>query len=248
MSNPDRGYWRVPPASLQLQEDEVHVWRVSLKDLPGEPFHTILVDDELERARRFYFEKDRRRWIKAHVVLRLLLGKYLAVHPRELRFTTNTYGKPALEYPPTGTRFHFNLSHSGELALYAFAYDRHVGVDVEFMRAGIEYHELATHSFSGPECTALRALPASLQEEAFFLCWSRKEAYIKARGMGLSLPLEQFDVSLRPGEPAALLASREDPQATRRWSMRALEPGDRYAGALVVEGFDWQLQCWQWQE
>ncbi len=116
------------------------------------------------------------------------------------------------------------------------------------MRANIEHTELATHYFSAQECASLRALPLEQQEEAFFLCWSRKEAYIKARGMGLSLGLDQFDVSLTPGEPARLLGSREEPRIAECWSLRALWPGSGYAGAVVAERTDWQLRCWQWRE
>lgn len=248
MSSADQP-WRIPPADVRLVENEIHVWRVLL-EIPTsevECLQEILVDEEIERARKFYFEKDRRHWIIAHAVLRVLLGRYLNIHPRSLRFLTNDYGKPSIAHPLAGTRLHFNLSHSGDLALYAFAYDRHIGVDVEYMRPGIEYRELATHHFSSCECAALSTLPADAQEQAFFLCWSRKEAYIKARGKGLSLPLDQFDVSLAPDQPAALLDSREEPHATECWSLHALAPGTQYAGALVVEGFGWKLCCWQWR-
>jgi 4'-phosphopantetheinyl transferase len=207
----------------------------------------ILVPEELERASRFYFEKDRRNWIAAHALLRSILGQYLECDPRSLRFTTNSYGKPSLVSLAAGKQLHFNLSHSGDLALFAFAYEGEVGVDVEQMRAGIDYKELATRFFSAHERTALEALAADLQHEAFYLCWSRKEAYIKARGKGVSLPLDQFDVSLVPGEPARLLGSREEPGAVERWSLYALSPGSGYAGALAVEGSGWQLRCWQWQ-
>jgi 4'-phosphopantetheinyl transferase len=241
--------WNISPKHVSLAINEVHVWRASLEM----PFHVIdqlqrvLSPEESEQARQFYFEKDRQHWIVAHGVLRLLLGRYLDMKASELEFVINDYGKPALAYPPHAARLHFNLSHSGELALYAFAYDRPVGIDVEYVRAPLDYEEVAIHHFSSYECTVLRSLPASLHEKAFFSCWTRKEAYIKARGKGLSLPLDQFDVSLTPWEPAALLADRQDPQAPARWSLYALAPGVHYAGALAVEGAGWQLTCWQWQ-
>ena len=242
--------WQRPPSPFSLGEQEVHVWRASLDLSPSsiEHLQSVLVDEEVERVRRLHFEKDRRHWIVARATLRLLLGQYLQVEPQKLRFTSNAYGKPALLVPETGLRLHFNISHSGHLALYAFAYDREVGIDIERIRAGIEYEELATSFFSASECAALHALPVERREEAFFLCWSRKEAYIKARGKGLSLPLDQFDVSLSPDEPAQLLASREDPRAVEQWSLHTLTPGEHYAGALVVEGFDWSLSCWQWED
>jgi 4'-phosphopantetheinyl transferase len=241
--------WCTPPNPLLLAKNEVHVWRAPL-EMPAskiEDLQHVLVDEEIERARRFYLEKDRRNWIVAHALLRSILGQYLKSDPRSLRFTTNNYGKPLVVPPLTGRRLHFNLSHSGDLALYAFAYEREVGVDVEQIRAGIDYRELATHYFSVRECAALDALPAALQEEAFFLCWSRKEAYIKARGKGLSLPLDQFDVSLAPDEPPRLLGSREEPQVAESWSLYALSPGRGYVGSLAIEGSGWQLCCWHLQ-
>jgi 4'-phosphopantetheinyl transferase len=116
------------------------------------------------------------------------------------------------------------------------------------MRGSLDYEELAAHYFSTYECSVLHALPASLHEEAFYTCWTRKEAYIKALGIGLSQPLGEFDVSLTPAEPAALLADCCDPEAPERWSICNLAPEDRYAGALAVEGRRWKLTCWEWQE
>lgn len=239
--------WNVPPSDLMLKKNEVHVWRVSLEVLKSDFEHLqhILADEEFERANRFYFEKERRHWVVAHAFLRILLGRYLDIDPTKLRFITNDYGKPLLIYPPSSTHLHFNLSHSGELALYAFAYGRQVGIDVEYMRADVDYSELATFHFSAHERAVLGTLPETLQKEAFFLCWSRKEAYIKARGKGLSIPLDQFDVSLAPGETAALLDSREEPGRKEHWVLHALTPGVRYTGALVAEGSGWQLCCWQ---
>jgi len=141
-----------------------------------------------------------------------------------------------------------NVSHSHELALLAFSYRRELGVDVEYMRTNIEYEDLARHSFSPNEQAVLLALPPEVRQQAFFNCWTRKEAYIKARGMGLSLDLAIFDVSLVPGEPIALLASREDQREVARWRFYELDPGPGYAGALAVEGQEWALHCWQWPE
>ncbi|HEV7237210.1 MAG TPA: 4'-phosphopantetheinyl transferase superfamily protein, partial [Ktedonobacteraceae bacterium] len=141
----------------------------------------------------------------------------------------------------------FNISHAHDLALYAFTYVRQVGVDVEYIRLNDDYEHLAQHYFSPYERTVLQTLPMEEKQQAFFQCWTRKEAYIKAKGLGLSLPLDLFDVSLRPNEPAALLQSRENPREAARWSLRELAPGAGYVGALAVEGKkDWQLHCWQW--
>ncbi len=242
--------WQVPPRALKLAQDEVHVWRACLAAPTSvvEQLRQVLEPAEVTRAQRFYFEKDRWHWTVARGLLRTLLAGYLAVDPRAITFGSNAYGKPILEHPMPVPALHFNISHSHELALFAFAYGRHLGVDVEYMRAGIDYDELAKHSFSAYENTTLSSLSAEAKHEAFFRCWTRKEAYIKARGMGLSLPLHLFDVELKADEPVALLASREDPQEVTRWTLRELLPGTGYAGALTVEGRDWRLCCWQWPD
>lgn len=240
--------WHLPTGQVELAAQDVHVWRAHL-DLPLPllpPYQELLSTEEQAKAQRFYFERDRSRWIVAHGLLRILLGHYAHSDPRQLHFQTNAYGKPALVSPAQPSPLQFNLSHSADLGLYAFSWHRHLGVDVEYMRADIDYDELAQHCFSPYERAALHHLPPGQKRQAFYNCWSRKEAYIKARGMGLSLPLDLFDVSLLPGEPATLLESREHPAEVQRWSMQELLPGPGYAGALIVEGRAWHLHCWQW--
>lgn len=239
--------WHLPDHPPVLLPTEVHVWCVSLVVAPAiiQTLRPLLSTDELTRADRFYFEKDRHRFIVARGVLRILLGRYLTIPPEQLRFSYNQYGKPSLDLPLRTPILQFNISHSQDFALLAFTYDRFVGVDIEYMRA-IEYEQLAAHSFSPHEQATLQALPLSLRHQGFYNCWTRKEAYIKARGRGLSLPLDSFDVSLRPGEDVQLLASREDRREVERWSLQALTPPATYAGALAVEGRDWQLKQWRW--
>jgi 4'-phosphopantetheinyl transferase len=242
-------YWIQPPADLDLGMNEVHVWRISLATSSRtlQQVGQVLTEEEHAKAQRYYFEKDRNHWTIARGTLRILLGKYLQTDPRTIRFGSNEYGKPHLEYPILQPPFQFNISHSGDLALYAFTRSRELGVDVEYKRE-IDYDELAKYSFSPQEQAKLLPLSNEQKHIAFYNCWTRKEAYIKARGMGLSLPLNLFDVSLLPEEPTALLQSREDPREVERWSMQALEPGTGYAGALAVEGTGWKLRCWQWLE
>lgn len=242
--------WYIPPAHLQLHEQEVHVWRASLavSECSREDFQRVLAPEEIARAAHFHFEKDRNHWIVARGILRNLLSRYANTTPDQLQFSSNAYGKPFLVFPALSTRLQFNVSHSQDLALYAFTYNRQVGIDVEYKRAGLNYQALAKVSFSPNEQARLHSLPNDLKQEAFFNCWTRKEAYIKARGKGFSIPTSQFDVSFIPGEPAALLQHREDAQETTRWSLLELEPGMGYAGALAVEGVGWRLHCWQWQK
>jgi len=241
--------WSTPPLDLQLQPDEVHVWRAPLV-VPESVLvllNHILSEREARRAMSFHFTEDRRRWIVAHGVLRILLSRYVHLDPHLLQFDFHSYGKPFLAFPLLSTPLQFNLSHSRDLALYAFTYTRHVGIDVEYKQAGLDFEALARVSFSPNEQAVLRSLPNDVKQEAFYNCWTRKEAYIKAKGKGMYIPLDQFDVSFLPGEPAALLQSRGESHEIRRWTLQELAPGNGYSGALAVEGYDWSLSCWQWQ-
>ncbi|HKP10473.1 MAG TPA: 4'-phosphopantetheinyl transferase superfamily protein, partial [Blastocatellia bacterium] len=163
-----------------------------------------------------------------------------------LSFGYSEHGKPSLAGSHSGD-LRFNVSHSHELALFAFTWGRELGVDIEWIRPEVAGEQIAEQFFSRDEVATLRALPPGRQAEAFFNCWTRKEAYIKARGEGLSLPLHLFDVSLAPGEPAALLRAAMSDETTR-WTMTALAPGAGYKAALVAEGRDWHLRRWQWPD
>jgi len=243
----DSAEWRPAPRALTLAPDEVHVWRASLEQ-PGSrvgELRALLSPEEGARAARFHFEKDRVHFVVARGVLRTLLGLYLASRPAELSFAYSPFGKPALAHAPGTRPILFNVSHSGGLALYAFTRGREVGVDVEQERADFTGDEIAERFFSAREVEALRAVGHDLRTRAFFNCWTRKEAYIKAVGEGLSRPLDSFAVSLAPGEPAALLYSA-DASETSRWSLRELSPAPGYAAALAVEGHGWRLLCYDW--
>ena len=241
--------WHTPPSGITLENDVVHVWRVLL-EAPLNIYHSLretLSPEEVQYAQRFRFEKEQKHWIITHGVLRKLLGQYLHTKPQNIQFTKNTYGKPSILSPEFGTHVYFNLSHSNTIALFAFALDRQVGVDVEYTRIDMYDDALAKYCFSSNEYDMLCSLPEAQRKKAFFLCWTRKEAYIKAKGKGLTIPLKQFDVSLTPGEPAVLLASREDDPAIIHWSLHALEPGNDYVGAFAIEGSVQQHYWWQWQ-
>jgi 4'-phosphopantetheinyl transferase len=241
--------WGFPPATIILGSNEVHVWR-ALLDEPSpqiDSFLHTLAADEQARAERFYFQKDREHFITAHGVLRLILGLYLNRAPKCLSFRYSSHGKPALAHESGEDAIRFNMSHSYGVALYAVARGREVGIDLEFIRRDLEVEQIAERFFSRREIATLRALPTDLRRDAFFLCWTRKEAYIKARGEGLSLPLDRFDVSLIPGKPAALLSTQPDSDEALRWSLQELTLAFGYVAALAVEGRGWSLSCWQWQ-
>ena len=240
--------WGLPPQTMTLADDEVHVWRAVLDQPPSQvqSFLHTLDAEEQARAKRFRFEQDRQHFIAARGVLRDILGGYLNRAPASLAFCASPQGKPALTVEPDRPAIRFNLSHSQGTALYAIARGREVGIDLERIRSDLAIDEIAERFFSRREVAMLRRLPADVRCQAFFLCWTRKEAYLKARGDGLSLSLDQFDVSLVPGEPAALLGTRHDPADVSRWSIQELAPAPGYAAALAVEGRGYRLACWQW--
>lgn len=196
---------------------------------------------------RFRFERDRRRYLVGRGLLRMLLGRYLDVSPHAVSFDYGAAGKPHLAPGLAPQPLQFNLSHSGGLVLIAVTSGRALGIDVEQVRSDVEVGEIAARFFSRNERQALAALSGTGQIDAFFDCWTRKEAYVKARGDGLSLPLDQFDVSLLPGEHVRLIATRPDTAEARRWRLTALDVGDGYRAALAVEGDGWTLQCWDWR-
>lgn len=239
--------WQPPPAELALAGADVHVWRVAL-DPPAEAVAALaatLSDDERDRAARFHFDRDRIAFTVARGALRTLAGRYLAAPPAGLAFGYRERGKPYLT-APGGLRF--NVSHSGQRALLCFACDREVGVDIELRRELPDLRALARTAFSPAEYAALCRLPEAAHPDAFFACWSRKEAFIKATGEGVA-QLAAFDVSLGPGEPARLLRVDGEPPGAPRWSLCDLPAIPGYAAALVVERSDGaspRLACWDW--
>jgi 4'-phosphopantetheinyl transferase len=209
-------------------------------------FEATLNDDERARAARFHFQKDRDHFVAGRGFLRALLGWYAGIAPEEVCFSYNSFGKPDLAADAGTPSLRFNLAHSHGLALCAVTRARQIGVDVERIRPDFATEEIAGKFFSPREAAKLRELPAELRATAFFDCWTRKEAFIKARGLGMSLPLDQFEVAFTPGESPAILHARDDPQAASRWTLRGLAPGEGYAGAVLVEGDEWKLECWDW--
>lgn len=224
-----------------------HVWAVSLElaDAQLQEFFNSLSTDEQAQAERFRIERERHQFIAAHGVLRRLLGAYLQIEPRRLWFEHGPYGKPALKDDPA---LCFNLARSSGLALIAATRGREVGVDVELLRPDLAGLPIAAQFFSPFEVEALRALPEAQRVEGFFNAWTRKAAYVKARGQGLSFALKSFDVSLAPGQPARLLRTRPDPDEARRWSLHALTPAEGFVGALAVAGSVEAVACWAWPE
>ena len=219
-----------------IGDNAVHIWRADLdSEEVARRFESLLGPDEMQRANRFRFAEHRRRFVIARGCLRTLLGGYLKTEAQKLTFSYSREGKPALD-PSYGSDLRFNVSHSGDIGVFAFAAGTGIGVDVEMIRLDVDVDESPKRFFSMDEQDYLAGIHGEPKYQAFFNCWTRKEAYVKALGSGLSLPLRDFDVSLLPGEPAKLLATRPDPSLADRWSMASLDLGTECAAAVVKEG------------
>ncbi len=236
---------------VPLLPDEVHVWTAS-RDASDEAvgaMRALLTDDERRRADRFAFPHDRRRFAIGRGLLRTILGRYLDRAPESLRFVANGHGKPGFDPNlNVGIPIRFNLAHSGPWVVYALTLGREIGVDIERIRPDFGGDAIAGRFFAPGEVAELRALPEDSRALAFFHGWTRKEAYIKAKGKGLALPLDQFEVSLGPGRPAALLATLPDPEEAARWSLVEIPAEPGYVAAVCVEGHGWSLRQGRWPE
>jgi len=228
--------WSPPPEMLALAEGEIHVWRAWLDGLSGcsRRFAPTLAPDELARAERFRFTRDKMRFVAGRGLLRLILSRYLGVPAERIVFDYGPRWKPRLGSASGRDLLHFNLAHSDGLAVYAMTRVGEVGIDLERVRRVSESKQIASYFFSERECAQWRSLPACLQTEAFFNCWTRKEACLKANGEGITESLKQVEVSLIPREPAQLLCLAGDPRAAANWLLQALTPALGYVGALAA--------------
>ena len=237
--------WVVPAEHPEIHEGEVHVWRAGLEASPSavDEFHELFSADERERAVRFRFDKHRRRFTVARGILRTLLGRYLERKPQDLTFGYSEHGKPFL----AGTRtldLRFNVSHSAEMALFGFTLGREIGVDVEQIRPDRSTREIAERFFAPREVEALFALPKEEQTNGFFRCWTRKEAYIKAKGKGLAIPLSSFAVSLV--ETASLVWVQDASDEAPRWRLRKIKLDGGYAGCVATRFQPADFLHWRW--
>jgi 4'-phosphopantetheinyl transferase len=228
--------------------NQVQVWRVfldvntnSFESLPG-----ILSPDELERANRFHFEKDQRRFIVARAMLRNILSGYLEEDPRKIRFEYTSYGKPILATNSGFDTLHFNLSHSGEFALYAVAIGHKVGIDIESIRDDFAVGQIAQRFFSPGEISLLEGVQEDKRPELFFQYWTRKEAFIKGTGYGVSFPLEQCDVSSVNEQGLSPVTILGDNKENFCWHTQDLFPFQGYAAAIAIEGDDYDISCWEY--
>jgi 4'-phosphopantetheinyl transferase len=222
----------------------VHLWLIEL-DSPLERVQELmrtLSIDERQRAARFQFRRHKHRFVLGRSSLRRLLARYLGAEASALRFRHGKHGKPALERSQNSKSLDFNLAHSHGLAVLAITKGVPVGVDIEYHHRRLIERDLAGRFFSTSEVDALKALPPGDWQQGFLNCWVRKEAYLKARGEGLSFPLDAFTVSLTPGHPPRLLENQLETGEPGLWSLYALALDDGYVGALAIPENRWRLR------
>jgi 4'-phosphopantetheinyl transferase len=219
---------------MPLVDREVYFWPVHIEPSSSALARckAFLAADEEKKADRFRFKHLQHSFILARGCLRFLLSKYLQVSPNLIQFIYGPQGKPSLGPP---ARINFNVSRSGALAVFAFTTKCEIGVDVELIRAIPDMSLIASQFFCPEEAAELMSLPDYRRAHAFFLCWTRKEAYIKAVGGGLSIPLDEFRVTLHPGEPARFVHLRGDLRAAKTWTLHNLIPTSQYAAALAYK-------------
>ncbi len=240
--------WQQAPEKNALERGDLHVWRVDMGAAIAQSavLLSTLSADERERAARFSVEKYRDHFVAARGTLRRVLARYLDVQAEELTFSYGEHGKPALASQWAAADLHFNMSHSRDVALCAVARGQQVGVDVEYPRPQVNYERIAERFFSLEEFEALMELPESARRRAFYNIWTRKEAYVKARGDGIAAGLGTFSVSL--AGPAELLRSDEGREEVARWRLLALDLDGDYVAALCAAGQDWTPHTYQWAD
>lgn len=228
--------WCTPDRVSPLSAQEAQLWLVSLEPSGEEVAiaQSFLSEDEQARAARFRFERDRKHYVVARGTLRWLLSAYLGIQPKRLQFQYNEAGKPSLIRLGGEPVLHFNVSHSHTLAAYAFTQLGELGIDIEYHREGVLAEKLADRFFAPVEAQDLASLPLEQQMDGFFRCWTRKEAFIKARGDGLSRALQSFVVSVRPEDPPAVKWCEDDPEVAQRWKLWPLTVPPGYSASLVA--------------
>jgi 4'-phosphopantetheinyl transferase len=237
--------WLPAPRNLILAPAELHLWRLRCDGIleTREHYRGLLSPDEKERAGRFLIEDARRDFIVARGALRELLAAYLNTRAADIVLRHGIHGKPNVSFDKAKSPLHFNVSHSNGFAVFAFSLEAEVGVDIERVRTEVPGREIAERFFSEQEIAALGKLPPERSSGAFFRCWTRKEAYVKARGGGLQIPLRSFSVRLGENEEQQLVD--ED---GKEWSVYPFEAGAGFAAAAAVEGKHWGLKFWDKEE
>lgn len=239
--------WQPATSALTFPADRIDVWRVQADSADVGHLQGILARDEISRASRLQFERGRIRYIRGRSALRILLGRYLQVPPETICFQYENNGKPEIALPREGRELRFNSSDSGGLVLIAVGSGSGIGVDIEKIRPMRDLMNIAKRFFSTREVQAILGVTEEKRNEAFFACWTRKEAFLKATGVGLSYPLSQFSVSVEPDREAELCEIDGEEAAARRWFLTDVFPGEGFRGALAREGERCRIALWKFE-
>jgi 4'-phosphopantetheinyl transferase len=241
--------WAVPAFLPALSSNETHVWCFDLDDgAAARSRHlNVLSPKERDEANRFRSDLDRSRYIAAHGCLREILAAYLDIDPHEVPFAIDADGKPRIEPLLRTNTLQFNMTHSAGLALYAVAQSCALGIDIEYVRPISRADDIVKWNFSLMEQAAWSGISASDKTLAFLRCWTQKEAYVKATGLGLSGSLACFSVSYCPNDEVRLLEVEGSPSEAERWSLYELIPAIGYIGALAVHKSCVALRRWVWR-
>lgn len=228
--------WLAPDRVPELKRNDVHVWRASLEmtSIQIEMLQRSLAVDELRRAERFHFSNDKNNFIVARGLLRTILGKYLNMNPGNIRLCYGPYGKPELAAAFGMESLRFNVSHSRGLVLYGVTLEGKIGIDLEYIRSDIAVDDIAGQFFSPGERALLKTLSGDVRKKIFFMLWTRREAWLKARGTGLA------------GDAGDMLKMDGGVREDVSWSLNDLDMGQEYAAALAVEGRNHRVLCRQW--
>jgi len=238
--------WKSIPDELYLNENEVHIFYTQINSAKENVpvLKTFLSGEEKRKVSGYIFEKDRITRIISRGVLRSILSRYLTIKPEDIVILSDEYGKPFLDKKINRQEIRFNLSHSGDFIIYAVTSGKNIGIDVEEITETGSIEDIIEHDFSNHEKTLFGSMPAELKTRAFFSCWTRKEAYIKALGSGLSYPLKKFSVSIDPDEKAVLLY--DENEKASNWSLREICITREYAAAVAVEGNEINYDFFRW--
>ena len=230
-------FWEEIHNDVPNLSDEIHVWKINLDELCSQISHlqTFLSEDEKQRAGRYHFQKDAFRFIAARASLRILLARYVNASPKQIDFDYSEYGKPYVSRESSDLMINFNISHSERLALIAFGMQEEIGVDIEMHREDFATFDIAQRFFSAVELESLLNLTKLEFKQAFFNCWTRKEAYIKAKGLGLSLALDSFAVETADSPNPKLQVSEIYPADVYSYSFHSFEPEHRFSAALAAD-------------
>ena len=235
--------WQSPPADLALGEGEVHVWLIGALD-PAENLAAhinLLSPAELNRAAKFHFDHDRHLFIACHAAVRAILARYLDMPGADIEFAVGVHGKPSLAPALAASGIEFNLSHSHRAGLFAVSRNCEVGVDIEFVKTDFTFDDVAGRFFTPREVSALRALPNARRRQVFYKCWTSKEAFLKAKGTGLSGNLDEVEIYQEDGRTVRVRAT------VAGWSLAELDPAGGYEAAVVTQGAPCCVRLYRWQ-